>query len=116
MYQFEVTAGSGPPVGSYKAVLDAIQNTTHQEFGDGLRFSWRVTEGVCAGLIATRTCGLFPTPTNAAGKLMAGLLGRQIRPGERISLEPCLGRSYMIVVGLGRNGQSTRVESCVPLA
>jgi hypothetical protein len=115
MYQFEVAAGSGPPVGSYKAVLESLQTTSHQEYGDGLRISWQVTEGVCAGMIATRTCNLFPTPTNMTGKLMAGLLGRQIKPGEKISLEPCIGRSYMIVVGLGRNGQSTRVESCVLL-
>ena len=114
-FEFEVQAGSGPPPGTYKGVLESIEATTHQEFGDGVRITWRITEGMSSGLLASRTCNPHPTPTNATGRLMAGLLGRQIKPGEKVSLAACIGRSYMVVVGLGRNGQSTRVESCVPL-
>jgi hypothetical protein len=114
-FEFEVQAGSGPPPGTYKAVLTAIESTTHPEYGEGLRFSWQIAEGMSAGLLAARTCNPHPTPTNATGRLMAGLLGRQIKPGEKVSLAGCIGRNYMVVVGMGRNGQSTRVESCVPL-
>lgn len=115
MFDIEVRAGGGVPAGTYRGVLETIERTTHPEFGDGLRCGWRIVEGAYAGMIASRTCNPYPTPTNAAGKLMAGLLGRQIMPGEKVSLGACIGRSYMVVVGVGRNGQSTRVESCVPL-
>jgi hypothetical protein len=44
---------------------------------------------------------------------MQGLLGASAKPGEKVSLATCIGKTYTIVVGVGKNGTSTRVESCI---
>jgi hypothetical protein len=114
--EFEVGGGGGPPVGTYTAVLESVEATEHPEYGPGLRFGWRIIEGQCAGMLASRTTNRSPSPANISGRLMAGLLGRQIKSGERVAIGGCIGRRYMIVVGLGANGTSTRVESCMPIS
>jgi hypothetical protein len=114
--EFEFGNGGGPPVGTYTAVLDSVQTTEHPEYGPGLRFGWKIAMGPYLGTIASRTTNRNPSPSNISGRIMAGLLGRQINPGERVALGECIGRRYMIVVGPGVNGNSTRVESCVPIS
>lgn len=105
-------APTSVPVGTYVATLDAISRSYHEEFGEGVRFSWRIIEGPSAGMLVSRTCGIRPNATNAAGRLMSQVMGRPIAPGETVSLATRVGRTYSIVVGVGGKGGSTRVESC----
>jgi hypothetical protein len=113
LMEFTVSEGSGPPAGIYRAEFLGVVKTTHEQYGDGARFDWKVIGGEFEGKIASRTCKPSPSPKNITGKLMAGLLGRAMKPGEAVSLAPCVGRTYTIVVGTGQNGTSTRVESVV---
>jgi hypothetical protein len=111
---FRFSTNQVAPVGTYLATLKTIERTRHEEYGDGVRFSWQICEGPAAGIVVSRTCGVFPSATNAAGRLMSGVMGRQIQPGENVTLSACVGRTYRIVVGMGGKSPSPRVESCTP--
>lgn len=114
LMEFTVADSSGPPPAIYKAVFQGVVKTTHPEYGDGARFDWKVVGGEHDGRVASRTCKPTPSSKNVTGKLMAGLLGGSMKPGEKVSLASCVGKVYTIVVGLAQNGTSTRVESCMP--
>jgi hypothetical protein len=111
---FTFSPTTGVPPGRYLSLLKSIESTHHEEFGAGVKFTWMIIESPGMGMHVYRTCGPNPSLTNAAGRLMAGVLGRQIKPGEEVSLAECIGRKYRVVVGQSTNGTSTRVESCTP--
>ena len=111
--EFIFADGSGPPAGIYKAIFVGVSKTDHPEYGAGARFDFKVVGGEHDGRIAARTCKPQPTAQNATGRLMQGLLGSSAKPGEKVNLASCIGRTYTIVVGVGKNGTSTRVESCI---
>jgi len=110
---FVVGGADAVPPGVYKASFVGVERTLHPEYGEGLRFDWKVASGEHAGKTVSRTCRPQPTASNVTGKLIAGLRGEQLRAGEKLSLASCIGREYTIVVGVGANGTSTRVESLV---
>ena len=110
---FLVGGSDAVPPGVYKASFAGVERTLHTEYGEGLRFDWKIASGEHAGKTVSRTCRPQPTATNNTGKLIAGLRGEQLRAGEKLSLAIYIGREDTIVVGLGANGTSTRVESIV---
>jgi hypothetical protein len=110
---FVVGGADAVPPGVYKASFVNAEKTLHPEYGEGLRLDWKVASGEHAGKTVSRTCRPQPTATNVTGKLIAGLRGEQLRAGEKVSLAIYVGREYTIVVGVGANGSSTRVESIV---
>jgi hypothetical protein len=114
LMEFTVSDSAGPPAGIYKATFEGVTKTNHPEYGDGARFDWKVTEGEHKGRIASRTGKPVPSAKNCTGRLMAGLLGRAIAPGERVSLAALVGKTFTIVVAAAPNGTATRVESCIP--
>jgi hypothetical protein len=109
--EFVVGGADSVPPGIYKAAFVGVEPTTHADYGEGLRFDWKVTGGEHAGKIVSRTCKPQPTASNVTGKLIAGLRGEQLRAGERVSLANHIGREYTIVVATAANGTSSRVES-----
>lgn len=112
--EFVVGGADGVPPGIYKALFVGVEKTLHPEYGEGLRFDWKISSGEHSGKGVSRTCRPQPTATNVTGKLIAGLRGEQLRSGERLSLANFINREYTIVVGTGANGTSSRVESIVP--
>jgi len=114
MMQFTVADNAGPPPGIYKAVFQGVVQTDHPEYGAGARFDFKVAGGEHDGKIASRTGKPQPSPKNATGRLLAGLLGGQVQPGQTVSLAACIGKNYTIVVGLAPSGNATRVESVMP--
>jgi hypothetical protein len=111
--EFTFGDSSGPPAGIYRATFIGVSKTEHPEYGAGARFDFKIAGGEHDGRIASRTCKPQPTANNATGRLMQGLLGASAKPGERVNLASCVGRVYTVVVGVGKNGTSTRVESCI---
>lgn len=111
--EFVVGGGDSVPPGIYKATFLGVERTLHPEYGEGLRFDWKVAGGEHAGKTVSRTCKPTPTASNQTGKLIAGLRGEQLRSGEKLSLAGHIGREYTVVVGTAANGTSARVESVV---
>ena len=114
LVEFEVADSSGPPAGIYRATFEGVVKTSHPEYGDGARFDWRISEGEHRGRVASRTCKPQPSAKNVTGRIMAGLLGRAIAPGEKVTLAPLVGKTFTVVDGTAPNGTATRVESCIP--
>lgn len=114
--QLVMTDASGPPVGIYTAGFSEFKQTTSEQYGAGLCLTFTVDSGEHNGVKVGRTGKPVPTPNNVMGKLLAGLLGRQMKAGESINLADFIGKRYTIVVGQSPSGKSTRVESIMPLA
>lgn len=116
MAVLKITSG-GVPVGSYKATFAGYEvqpENKEKGYGAGLRWKFTVTEGPQAGQTASRITGSAPSPKNAAGKILTGLLGRAVAEGEAIDPDTLIGKPYLIVVGAGQNG-GTRVEAVATL-
>ena len=113
--EFEVSAGSGPPAGNYKASFLSVEPTVHESYGEGLRFSWTVAEGPQKGVTATRGTGNKPSTGNAAGKMIAALTGQSLTSGQKVSVSACIGATYLITVAASPSGNGTRVETCIRL-
>ena len=112
---FEFGQGGGPPAGVYVASFEGIKPTTHEQWGPGAQFSMKVVAGQHAGAISSRTGKPQPTGKNITGKLILGLLGRPIAPGEKINLAGLIGKKFRIVVEKGTDGDSTRLGAIMPL-
>lgn len=111
----KVSAG-GVPAGAYAAKFLGVEPQPADPvrgYAAGLRWIWEVTSGPQAGQKCGRITTATPTAKNAAGKIVAGLLGRAIVPDESIDLAPCVGKPYVLVVAAGEGG-GTRVESVAP--
>jgi len=115
VYEFEVSQGGGPPAGNYRATFEGVEQTTHEEYGDGLRWKWKVTDGPQSGVIATRTTSPKPTTGNAAGKLIASMTGATLAGGQKASVRDCVGKTFLISVMPTKSGSGTRVETAMPL-
>jgi hypothetical protein len=112
--QFEVKAGGGVPAGFYRTKFVDVEATEHEEYGAGLKFVFEVIDGEHKGEQATRITGTSPTPKNAAGRMISGVLGATLTPGAQVDLEPCVGRTYLVQVADTKNGQGTRIETVMP--
>lgn len=111
-----LTVGSGGiPVGSYSATFAGVESqpaNTEKGYAAGLKWRWTVESGPCAGQVATRITSAAPSPRNACGKILSGLLGRALIEGESIDPATCMGKKYMLMVAAGQTG-GTRVEAVI---
>lgn len=107
----KVSAG-GVPVGSYVANFVGIEPTSN-EFGEGLKWEFEVASGPHKGQKTSRMTTNIPSLKNAAGKILAGLVGHTLTPGEQIDPVAYKGKPYLIVVAATDKG-STRIESVSP--
>lgn len=104
----------GLPIGQYKTEFAGVEAAeANKDYGPGLKWKWKVTEGPCLGQTATRVTGPAPTPKNACGKMLSGLIGRSLAEGEEIDPAAHVGKKYLVIVGQGQNG--TRVEAIIAI-
>lgn len=108
MLDFTVSAGGVPP-GSYVAKFVDAESITN-DIGDGVSWTWEILKGQFAGYIVGRITQRNPTLKNACGKVIVGLLGKPLTPGENLNLADCVGKTYLVVVAQTERG-SCRVES-----
>ena len=101
---------AGAPVGHHSATFtDAFEMPPSDNgYGPAMKLVWTLEDGS----EATRICSLQPTARNATGKLLAGLLGRQLEPNSDWDIGPCIGQKYLVVVEMSESGNGTRVTSC----
>jgi hypothetical protein len=112
MLTFEVKAGGGPPAGLYTAKFLTVESTRHQEYGPGLKFFFEIIGGDHNGERTSRITNDSPTPKNAAGRMLAGIIGEALTPGSKIDLTQYVGRQFLIEVENMPNG--TRISSIMP--
>lgn len=103
-----VTNGGVSP-GTYTALFQGLE-AVHNEYGDGLKWPFRIVGGEFDGCIVCRTTGIKPSINNVCGDMLCGVSGQPLSAGVEINLAPFVGQKYIIVVQQGKNGGSTRVE------
>ncbi len=110
-------SSGGLPIGNYTATFAGVEiqpENKERGYAAGLRWKFTVATGPCAGQTASRITSSSPTPKNACGKVLSGLLGRALTEGEAVDPDTFVGKKYMIVVGAGQQG-GTRVEAIIPV-
>jgi len=115
MSMMKVTAGGVDP-GNYVATFAGVESQAAdptRKFGAGLRWKFCIESGPQAGQVASRITGLTPTTKNGAGKILRGLLNRDLQQGESIDPDQFIGKRYTIIVQAGPQGGS-RVEVILP--
>jgi hypothetical protein len=78
-------AATGVPAGAYEGEFIGVEKAPENpanDFGPGLKWSWRITKGDHMGLVAMRTTGTSPTSKNACGKIIDAIAGKAIAEGE----------------------------------
>jgi hypothetical protein len=116
MAKFTVSAG-GVPAGSYTATFAGVEDqpaNAEKGYGPGIKWKFTILGPTQAGQEATRITSCSPTLKNAFGKMLVGLLGRQLQTGEVVDPDDYKGKKYIIMVGAGQNG-GTRVEAVTPM-
>ena len=116
--QFQVTAGgSSVPVGMYRATFSGVEEQPpHPEFGKGVRFTFKVVGGEHDGEEATVICGIEKpaSPKNRLGRVLGGLAGSPVVPGQTITVDQYVGKTYLLQVETAPNGTGTRVGTIMP--
>jgi hypothetical protein len=111
--KLKVSSGGIPP-GTYAAEFVGVEAQEANEYGAGLKWTWRIISGPHAGATATRITGPAPTRANACGKILAGLLGRPLAEGEDVDTTALKGRRYFIVVEATEKGGSKVANVSAP--
>jgi len=108
----QLTMKAEMPEGEYLGDLTAVEewNENADKYGPAIRFVFRITEGDYADQEVTRITGTRVTKKTALGKMLRGLKGAPIEPGEAIDPEAFVGQRYVLSVAETDSG-STRVES-----
>jgi hypothetical protein len=110
--KLKVSAG-GVPAGAYSAKFlgfEAVPNDPTKGYGAGIRWQFEVVAGQHTGSKAGRITNATPTAKNACGKMLSGLTGKALKPGEEVDLGQFVGKVYLIVVQ-DSDGGGSRVET-----
>jgi hypothetical protein len=111
------TVSGGIPPGNYTgtfAGFEAQPANKEKGYPAGIRWRFVIDAGPLAGQSVSRITTSSPTPRNACGKVLSGLIGHDLQQGEQIDPGIYLGNRYLLEVAPGKEG-GTRVESIVPM-
>lgn len=100
---------AGTYIGPFLGVED-VEADAQRGYGPGLKWLFQIAKGELAGQQATRITTAIPTQKNACGRMLNGLLGRALQPGEAVDVQQFVGKTYLLIVAAGENG-GTRVET-----
>ena len=102
------------PIGAYLAEFDGVEGTDHPEYGDGIKFTFTVTDGPQKGRECFRTTKREPTIKNSCGRILAALAGVKPSDGLDVDTDDYIGHVYNVIVTESQSGDSTRIESLTP--
>ena len=94
---------SGIETGQYTATFKGVE-AIETQYGGGARFIFEVN-----GSTISRITKSQATMANATGRIIAGMVGKSLRPGEEVDLDTLIGKQFAITVEHSTNGTSTRV-------
>lgn len=106
-------------IGVFKGYADTTVKNPHANGREEprWRWTWEVSTGEYAGKAgsALTECGI--SPASAAGRLIAGMAGRPIRPGESVRqlVDSFVGKMFMFSVQPGPKGGRPQVRMVSPM-
>jgi hypothetical protein len=105
------------PPGMYTATFLGVEDTTHDQYGDGLTWRFKILGGAHDGQEVSRITPPQASNGNATGKMLKGLIGaRNLTKDNMPDVDQLKGKSFAICVQPTKTGDSTRVESVTPPA
>ena len=122
--QIKASAFDPLPKGIYSADFGGVEPFSNDKVTDKLKWKWTIKTGVHNGREATAMTGQDLTPNTHTGRLLSGVIGRELVPGEDMlkiwDLVTCaIGKRYMVDFRPGpKNGKasvqsvSLQPESC----
>ncbi len=112
-----VASGTEPlPPGLYYATFVSVEPFSNDKVQDKLRWVWEVASGIQKGREATALTDRRLTPFTHAGRLLSGLVGRALVPGEDMaalwtSLQGAIGKKWAVTVAAGPKGGKASVQA-----
>src|SRR5262245_49262299 len=103
------------PAGTYVAQFAGVEPKQHKEYGDGLCWKFRISQGPQTGKTTLRFTGPTPSPNSVCGRIVSGLVGRPLKPDEEIEFDSYLGKSFLIIVEPAQRDGLTRVAAVTPV-
>lgn len=103
------------PDGHYIAEFSDVFDYSHENL-DGGKPKWKWVFRVISGDYAEKTADTVTdpdiNPNTLAGRIIAGLIGRDIHPGEDVkaAVDACKGKRRMITVARGPQGGKSAVR------
>ena len=102
------------PIDVYDADFLGIEATTHDDWGDGLLWSWKITKSKYRGQIVYRTTKPWGTARNSCGDFLKSITELPLEQAKLKDLDDYVGTPCSVIVKESKSG-STRVESFVVL-
>lgn len=99
----------GVPEGSYLAKFEKVEQSTNS-LGPGLKWVWVISTGPHAGTTVSSVSGVSPSAKNRCGKLLFGMLGKQLQAGEEVDIAKLFGQQFLVIVRKAESG-GTFVDS-----
>jgi hypothetical protein len=100
------------PVGFYTGPFQGIEDAEVK--GEAKwRFVWSIATGEHANKTATALTDKVINKNTLAGRLIGGLLGRELKDGENVqaAIDGCKGQTYLVSVQPGPKGGKAGVKS-----
>ena len=94
---------SGIEPGEYNATFKGVE-AIETQYGEGVRFIFEVN-----GSTISRITKAQATMANATGRIIAGMSGKSLTPGEEVDLDSLVGKQFLITVENTTSRTSTRV-------
>ena len=101
------------PIGFHLADYQGVEEKPLQQGEIKWRFSLKVKSGEHAGNIISALTDRDINSNTLPGRLISGLLGRELKVGENVkaALDSCIGKTYMVNVAAGPKGGKPGVKS-----
>ena len=112
------SSGTEPlPPNAYIGAFVGVEPFSNEKVTGKLRFTWEVVSVAHKGRSATALTDANLTPQTHAGRLIAGIIGRPLVPGEDIqalweAIQRAIGTRFMVTVSPGPKGGKPSVQSC----
>src|SRR5262245_1606200 len=101
--QSQFGAPSGEYRGEFLGVADlpeaangARKGRDGSDMGPAVRWEFRITQGEYSGRVVSRISPKKVTANNICSRLLRGVLGRELSPGEKLRVSQCVGQPYTI--------------------
>jgi len=101
------------PIGFYHGKFIGVTDYSMQDGKVKWRFAWQILSGQEKDNIASMLTERSISPTTLPGRLISGLLNREIKPGDNVKdeIDACIGKTYVIQVQNGPQGGKPGVRS-----
>ena len=101
------------PSGTHQATFEGVEATSHDEYGPGIRWRFRIDEGEYADKVVSRTTTDVATLNNLCGRFLAMVAGCSIQEACEQDTDAFVGVIGTIAVEPLTSGEGVRVSEFV---